>query len=171
IKDITVEKFTNSKQIMLHLRWQGGACEDIPVDIPPMYYEQIRYGNEIIEKVRALTKDHTNVQIASAFNHEGIKSAKGKAFTASMIQWIKYKHRIARPNLKGPEELTIKQVAKKFDVSTQVVYYWIKRKILDTRRLNQGSPYWIIIDSKKEQELLDQIRNSTRINRQSAQHP
>jgi DNA invertase Pin-like site-specific DNA recombinase len=171
IKDITVEKFTTSKQIVLHVRWQGGACEDIPVDIPPKYYEQIRYGNEIIEKVRALAKDHTNDQIASAFNHEGIKSAKGKPFTVSMIQWIKYKHRIAGPNLKRPEELTVKQVAKKFDVSTQVVYYWIGRKLLNARRLNHGSPYWIIIDSKKEKELFDRIRNSTRINRQSAQHP
>jgi len=171
IKDITVEKFTTSKKIVLHVRWQGGACEDIPVDIPPKYYEQIRYGNEIIEKVRALAKDHTNDQIASAFNHEGIKSAKGKPFTVSMIQWIKYKHRIAGANLKGPNELTVKQVAKKFDVSTQVVYYWIKRKLIDARRLNRGSSYWIIIDSKKEQELLDQIRKSTRINRQRAQHP
>ena len=171
IKDITVEKLTNSKQIVLHVRWQGGACEDIPIDIPPKYYEQIRYGNEIIEKVRALAKDHTNDQIVSAFNHEGIKSAKGKPFTVSMIQWIKYKHRIAGPNPKRPEELTVKQVAKKFDVSTQVVYYWIGRKILNTRRLNQGSPHWIIIDSEKEQELVDRIRNSTRINRQKAQHP
>jgi DNA invertase Pin-like site-specific DNA recombinase len=171
IKDITVEKLTTSKQIVLHLRWQGGACEDIAVDIPPKYYEQIRYGDEIIEKVRALAEDHTDDQIASAFNHEGIKSAKGKPFTVSMIQWIKYKHRIAGPNLKRPEELTVKQVAKKFDVSTHVVYYWIGRKILNARRLNQGSPYWIIIDSKKEQELVDRIRNSTKINRQSAQHP
>ena len=130
IKDVTVEKLTTSKQIVLHVRWQGGACEDIPVDIPPKYYEQIRYGNEIVEKVRALAKDHTDDQIASTFNHEGIKSAKGKPFTVSMIQWIKYKHRIAGPNLKRPEELTVKQVAKKFDVSTQVVYYWIKRKLL-----------------------------------------
>ena len=165
IKDITVEKLTTSKKIVLHVRWQGGACEDIPIDIPPKYYEQIRYGNEIIEKVRALAKDHTNDQIVSGFNHEGIKSAKGKPFTVSMIQWIKYKHRIAGPNLKRPEELTVKQVAKKFDVSTQVVYYWIRRKILNARKLNQGSPYWIIIDSKKEQELVDRIRKSTRINR------
>ena len=171
IKDITIEKFTDSKQFMLHVRWQGGACEDIPVDIPPKYYEQIRYRNEIIEKVRALAKDHTNDQIASAFNHEGIKSAKGKSFTVSMIQWIKYKHHIAGPNLKRPEELTVRQVAKKFDVSTQVVYYWIGRKILKARRLNHGSPYWIIIDSKKEKELVDRIHNSTRINRQSAHNP
>jgi len=170
IKDITVEKFTTSKQLVLHLRWQGGACEDIPVDIPPMYYEQIRYGNKIIEKVRALAKDHSNNQIASAFNHEKVKSATGRPFTAGMIGWIKYKHRIAGPTLKGPEELTVKQVAKKFDVSTNVVYYWIKCKLIDARKLNKGSPYWVTIDSRKEQALFDRIGNTTKINRQSAEH-
>lgn len=171
VKDITVEKLTSPKQIALHIRWQGGACEDIPVRIPPNYPDRIRYPNKIIKKVRELAKDHTDGQIASIFNQKGIKSAKGKPFTISMIQWIRYKHGILGPNFKRPEEYTVKQIAKKFAVKPQVVYYWIKRNILNARRVNQGSPYWITIDSEKEKELVEWVRNSVKINGQYVKHP
>jgi dsDNA-specific endonuclease/ATPase MutS2 len=34
VKDITVEKLSDPKQLVLHVRWQGGACEDIRVNLP-----------------------------------------------------------------------------------------------------------------------------------------
>src|SRR5205809_5622451 len=35
IKDITVEKPLRPKQLLAHIRWQGGACTDICVQLPP----------------------------------------------------------------------------------------------------------------------------------------
>jgi DNA invertase Pin-like site-specific DNA recombinase len=155
IKDITVEKLTTPKQVVLHIRWQGGACEDIPIHIPPNYPDQLRYPNQIIKKVREFAKKLTDEQIASTFNQKGIKSAKAKPFTFSMIRWIRYKHQIPGPNLKRPEEFTVKQTAKKFDVSPDVVYGWIERKVVTVRRVNHRSPYWITMDSQKEKELAE----------------
>src|ERR1022692_2835142 len=34
IKDITVDKPANQKQLMAHIRWQGGACSDVTVQLP-----------------------------------------------------------------------------------------------------------------------------------------
>ena len=168
IKDITVEKLPQPKKLILHLRWKGGACEDIPIDIPPNRADQIRYQTEIINKVKTLAEDHTDEQIASVFNQEGIKSAKGGVFTFSIIRWIRYKHRISRSTFKSPEELTVKEMAKKFAVSPGVVYYWINRNVITARRLNQKSPYWISLDARKEKELFQWVRNSVRIKK--AQH-
>ncbi|MFC1816143.1 recombinase family protein [Thermodesulfobacteriota bacterium] len=163
IKDITVEKLDRPKQVMIHIRWQGGACEDIPISIPPSYPDRIRYTNEIIKKIRKLAKTLTDEQIASTFNQKGMKSAKGKPFTSSMIQWIRYKHHIPRPNLKRSEELTVQEVADKFAISTSVVYYWIRHNIISARRPIPGSPYYITIDSQMEKELYDWVYNSIRI--------
>jgi DNA invertase Pin-like site-specific DNA recombinase len=171
IKDITVEKLPTPKQIVLHLRWQGGACEDIPITLPPKYCDQLRYPNEIVQKVKKLANTLTDEQIASAFNKDGLKSAKGKPFTFAMIRWIRYQHHIHGPNLKRPEELTVKQIAKKLGVSPYVVYYWIERKVITARRLNRGSPYWITMDAKKEKELVEWVRNSVKINDRCTQHP
>lgn len=73
IKDITVEKPVDAKQLVLHIRWQGGAMEDIPVGIPANYADQIRYGDHIIDRVRELSQSHTEAQIADLFNAEGLK--------------------------------------------------------------------------------------------------
>jgi len=36
IKDITVEKSAVPKQLAVHIRWQGGACTDRSVQLPPI---------------------------------------------------------------------------------------------------------------------------------------
>jgi DNA invertase Pin-like site-specific DNA recombinase len=56
IKDITVEKLPTPKQVILHVRWQGGALEDIPVIVPPNRADQIRYPEEIVERVSAMAR-------------------------------------------------------------------------------------------------------------------
>jgi DNA invertase Pin-like site-specific DNA recombinase len=171
IKDITVEKLPIPKQVILHVRWQGGAVEDIRVIVPPNRPDQIRYPGKIVERIRGMARDHTDTQIASTFNQEKIKSAKGTTFTPSIIRWIRYKHRILKPSLKRPNELTVTEVAKKFAISRYVVYYWIEHQIVPTRRLNATSPYWITLSPSKERELSEWVKNSSKINKQRSQHP
>lgn len=165
IKDITVEKLTTPKQVVLHIRWQGGAVEDIPVIIPPNISGQIRYPGKIVERIRILIEHHTDAQIASIFNQEKIKTAKGGTFTANIIRWIRYTHHIDRPSLKRPNELTVREVAKKFAISCHEVYYWIKHKIIPTRRLDAKAPYWITLSPGKEKQLSEWVKNSSKINR------
>ena len=52
----------------------------------------------------------------------------------SMIQWIRYRYQIPAPVLKRPEELTVQEVARHFEVGTGVVYYWLKTGQLAARR-------------------------------------
>lgn len=170
IKDVTVEKSNIPKQIILHVRWQGGSCEDIVVRIPLDYPDRIRYSNKVIQRVKKLAKKLTDGEIVSVFNEEGTKGAKGKPFNVSMIRWIRFKYHISGPNLKRENEVTVKEIAKKFSISSNVVYYWIERKILDARRPTPGSPYYISIDSEKEKELSDWVCNSYKINSQRAKH-
>jgi DNA invertase Pin-like site-specific DNA recombinase len=170
IKDITVEKLPTPKRIVLHVRWQGGAVEDISVVLPPSRADQIRYSEEIVERIRRLIKNHTDAEIANIFNQEKIQSAKGGNFTPASIRWIRYKRGICKPDLKCPGELTVAEVAKRFDVSRHVVYYWIERKIVKTRRLNATSPYWISLDSGTEEQLSEWVKNSPKITKQKTRH-
>jgi transposase len=80
-----------------------------------------------------------------------------------MIKWIRHRHGIPAPQLKGPDEFTVQQVCDRFGVSRYVVYYWIEREIVEARQLKQGSPYWIKLTPAKEQELADWVRESSRI--------
>jgi DNA invertase Pin-like site-specific DNA recombinase len=163
IKDITVEKPLRPKQLLAHIRWQGGACTDICVQLPPNIADRVRYPAAVVDRVRHLAQSLPDGDIADCLNQEGRVSALGKPFTGSMIQWIRYRYQIPKARLVRPEELTVQQVAERFRVSPNVVYYWIDRGVIQARRLNAGSPYWITLNEAGEQKLQDWVRNSCRI--------
>ena len=170
IKDITVEKILNPKKLILHIRWQGGAVEDIHCDLPRRIQDRIRYPEKFVNRIRELARDRTNAQIATVLNQEGLKSSTGKPFTPSMISWMRFKHGIPSPRLKRPAELTVKEVAQQLDVSTGVVYYWIRNGYLEARRIQDGYPFWITLTAEKEKELRDRIKASYRLKKRVAQH-
>jgi len=170
IKDITVEKILNPKKLILHIRWQGGAIEDIHCDLPQRIQDKIRYPDKFVCRIRELARDRTNAQIATVLNQEGLKSSTGKPFTPSMISWMRFKHGIPSPRLKRPAELTVKEVAQKLDVSTGVVYYWIRNGYLEARRIQGGYPFGITLTAEKEKELRDRIKASYRLKKRAAQH-
>jgi DNA invertase Pin-like site-specific DNA recombinase len=168
IKDITVEKLPHPKQLLVHIRWQGDACSDICVQLPANIADQVRYPAAVVDRVRHLAQTLPDGQIADRLNGEGHVSALGKPFTGSMIQWIRYRYQIPKAKLVRPEELTAQQVAERFRVSPNVVYYWINRGVIQARRLNAGSPYWITLNETDEQKLGDWVRNSSRIPMESS---
>ena len=163
IKDITVERGKHERNAMLYIRWHGGVCEQMKVEIPPPRPEQIRYKADVVDSVRELARHLPDAQIASTFNEQGTVSAKGLRFTAAMVKWIRHKHKIPAAELKEPGEMSVKEVAAKFAVNPTVVYYWISRGILKTRRVNNGSRCWISIDAEKENELIQRVRESTKL--------
>jgi hypothetical protein len=163
IKDITVEKSAVPKQLVVHIRWQGGACTDRSVQLPPNVADRVRYPAAVVERVHELAQSLPDAQIAAQLNREGHSSAKGRPYTAKIIQWIRWRYQIPPATLKKPEELTVQQVAQQFGVSTGVIYYWIEHKIITARRLNDGMPYWITLKPLDEHKLRDWVRNSSRI--------
>src|SRR6267378_2888647 len=54
IKDITVNKLVEQRQLSVHIRWQGGACTDLFVQIPPSAAGRNRYRSPIVDRIRDL---------------------------------------------------------------------------------------------------------------------
>ncbi len=162
IQDITVEKPERGKAI-LHLRWQGGQCETLDVELPRPSAERWRHSESLVQRVRELARDYSDTEIATQLNAEGLKSNKGNPFTRSSVSWIRNKHAIPPVDKKQPGERTVQEVSQQFGVSPGVVYYWIAHKIIPARRLNNGSPYWIMINPQKKRELEKWVRESNRI--------
>jgi DNA invertase Pin-like site-specific DNA recombinase len=166
IKDITVEKREKSKQITLHIRWQGGACSDLNVQLLPSRADQVRCPEHILTRVRELVLNGLrDRQIAEQLNQEGRVSPRGKAFTIDSIRWIRWRYRVLVGQLKRPEELTVKQVAKRLGVSIHVVYYWLARGVLTARRLHANGTLWITLSAEKTRELRERVTSSVKIQR------
>jgi DNA invertase Pin-like site-specific DNA recombinase len=167
IKDITVNKLIEQRQLSVHIRWQGGACTDLSVQLPPKAADRFRYPSAEVDRIRELARRLTKAQIADQLNREGRRTPKGLSFTAKTIHWICWRYEIPPAQLKKNEELTVQQVAEQFGVGIGVVHYWIKHHIIQTRRLNERAAYWITLNTEDEQKLREWVRNSSRIHSDS----
>jgi DNA invertase Pin-like site-specific DNA recombinase len=167
IKDITVKRFKDSREIRINVRWHGGALENITIPLPDRY-DRWRHSESTINEVTLLALELTDKQIAEVLNQRRLKSNKGNSFTVKSIKWIRHKYNIPSPQLGTPGELTIKEVMKKFDVSCNIVYYWIKHDIVAVRRVDGSRILWITIDTVKEDELQQWVNNSTKIKKVKA---
>ena len=163
IKDITVEKSPQQKQLLIHIRWQGGTSSDLPVQLLPNMADRMRYPAALVDRVRELAQSLSDAQIVHHLNQAALVSAVGKPFTVSMIKWIRHAYKIPAAQLKHPDELTVHQLAERFAVNPNVVYYWIEHGLIQARRLNSGAPYWITVREGDEQKLRDWIRSSHKI--------
>ena len=163
LKDITVDKPSPAKQLLLHLRWQGGASTDLTVQLPLPIADRVRYPAAVVDKVRDLAQGLPDAEIGNRLNQEGHVSPKGKPYTTRIVRWIRWRYQIPPVTLQRPEELTVPHVAQHFGVNKYVVYYWIKRSLIQARRLNHRMPYWITLTGSDEQRLRDRVRNSTKL--------
>ena len=163
IKDITVEKRCAERKGLLHIRWQGGAVEDLSLELPLAAPDKVRYPETTVSRVRSLATTMTDSEITATLNQAGLLSAQGKPFTLSMVKWIRYRHNIPKPSLKEPHELTVGEVAAHFKVKPGIVYYWIERGHLPARNLGPGTPYWITLTAEKQTHLRSWVDDSKRI--------
>jgi DNA invertase Pin-like site-specific DNA recombinase len=162
VDDITVERHEGS-DAMLHVRWSGGACDDISIVLPARMSDRLRCPRERIDEVRRLAVTRDDHKIAEVLNKSGKQSSHGRPFTKSMIAWIRFKHNIPAVNLKRPGELTVGEVAARFGVRTGVVYYWIEHQIITTRQQRPGRPHWICLTPDKERELNEWVQRSKKV--------
>jgi DNA invertase Pin-like site-specific DNA recombinase len=166
IKDITVVKGPERKQLQLQIRWQGGATEAVELQLAPNRADATRYTATVIDRVRDLARERDDTDIAALFNSEGRTSSTGKPFTAEMINWIRFKHRIPSPS-RPPGTLTVKQVCERYGVSMHVVYYWIGRGHIAAQQRKPGVRYAITITDAADHSLREWVATSLRISPRS----
>jgi hypothetical protein len=163
IKDITVEREAGSRRVLLHIRWQGGACEELATEVPPRHVlSQEPYSAEMIERVRSLAQTLSDREIAERFNSEKLQSITGRPFTGGIIRWIRTSHRIATEDTRQPHEFTIDEVAAKLGVHRNTVSRWIRIGLVRARRRTSVSPFWVLITPAKEKELIAHVRARAR---------
>ena len=162
IKDITVERDAESRRVQLHIRWQGGACEELTVDLPPRHFLQPEsYTEEMIERVRSLAQTRSDREVAKALNSEGLLSVTGRPFTRGMIRWIRTAHGVSTMDARRPHEFTVNEVAEKFGVHRDTVRRWMGKGLVNARRRTSVSRRWVLITPEKENELRALVRSWT----------
>jgi DNA invertase Pin-like site-specific DNA recombinase len=150
IKDVTVDKHVELGKAVAHVRWQGGATEDIPIALPPPQWERARCPAHIVDRIRELAANHGDTDIARVLNSEGHKPPKRDTFTAVSVGNLRRSHHIASPGGR-PGEVTVADLAKRLDTSRDQVRALIADGRVTGRKA--GRRYWIDMSATTENAL------------------
>lgn len=94
---------------------------------------------QTVEFVRTLSGTMTDNQNVAHLNEAGLRTPEGRAFTVDSIKWIRYLNHI--PALSNHHKgLTVKDVAERFEVGVDTVYYWIYHGVLHAEK---AAPGWL----------------------------
>lgn len=156
INDITVTKEKQTKTLLLNIRWQAGATQQVQVKLPLNYADKLRYSTQIVDTVRTLTIQYADDRkTIELLNQQGLLSATGKPFTKDMIEWIRFKHRIPCSQPKAENEFTVAQVQQMFNISRHMVYYWIQRQYVVAQK--KAHNHFLVTITPECKERLEQM--------------
>lgn len=162
IEDVTVTCQPLDPDVHLGIRWRNRHSELIHTKkaLPPSITR--KHVPDTVERVEELSKTMSSTEIANHFNKIGYRTPEGRTFTESSIAWLKYRYKIPSFS-KNENELTVKDVATRFNVSTTVVYYWLETGKLQGSKKGPGWPWRITIDVSTENDLRSYVETSTKI--------
>lgn len=81
-----------AKRAELTLRWRGGALSELAVALPRQAPPTIRTSEDTLALVRRLAVHQPDAAIAGILNRQGRTSARGQAFTASIVSSCRAVH-------------------------------------------------------------------------------
>jgi hypothetical protein len=162
IADVTLTSDPHGPEVRVGIRWQSGAAEEHTVTRPHTAGEARRTPPEALELIRRLGPHRSNAEIATELQAAGLRTGTGKAFDERIVCGLRSRYRVPAASALRDGELTVSQVAEHLGVSTNLIYHWITRGQLATRR-GYHNHLCIPFPPQVEQQCRDRIRNSAHL--------
>jgi hypothetical protein len=151
IQDVTLTKL--DRTVRTQVRWPTQACSTLEVPRPTPAYVIRRMTPEVVDRVRQLAPDHTDIEIAERLNQEGYRSGQGGAFTASQVDWLRSAYGIKRGCPLGPAagstgqrgdgRYSTQAAAAVLTVTVYTIADWCKSGKLDGVQVTPRGPWWV----------------------------
>lgn len=84
------------RQTRIAIVWHTGATSEL-VAMRLTTGNKLRTPEEVVQTIRELAAHMTDVEIAIELNQRGLKSGKGRAFTADSVGWKRLQFQINKP--------------------------------------------------------------------------
>jgi DNA invertase Pin-like site-specific DNA recombinase len=162
INDVTLTR--REDDIHLGVRWQTGAVSDLAIPRRKRVDEIWRTSEEVITRIRALATHHTDRQIATQLNAEGLTTGVGQEFNWVRVRRVRVKYQIPtgcpempNPKEKGPRgdgRYSTKTAAQLLNVSIGTINNWCRRGKLDSAQEIPYGPHWIMLTP----EIIERLR-------------
>jgi DNA invertase Pin-like site-specific DNA recombinase len=166
IKDVTLCRGETTVQVAI--RWQTEACTVLEVPRPRRSCEVRRTDPVVVAKIKVLSLDHTDSQIASLLDQEGFRSGTGSRFTRNIVAQLRCSYSIVSGCPEAPKacaegyradgRCSAKSAGEMLNVNVSTIADWCHSGILDGIQSAPYAPWWI----KLTPEIIAGLRKPTR---------
>jgi DNA invertase Pin-like site-specific DNA recombinase len=140
LEDVTLRK---EEKVIAQVRFRGGALKSLEVPLPLPFYVLSRTRPEVVEAIDELLGDHEYREIVDLLNERGLRSGDGRAFNVHILGWICKQSglRSRRQRLRDKGMLTIKEMARKIQVTDLTIINWRREGRIIGYRSNYRTEY------------------------------
>jgi excisionase family DNA binding protein len=158
VKGVSLKR--DGREIMIGIQWRSGMIETVRVhnDNTP----NAMMVPTVLEKIRSLSVDHLDSEIAEVLNGEGYRTARNHQFNAGIVRQLRGRNDIKKSHAGEPEYYTPPQLARLLGVSDATVVKWCKRGKLVAHRQGRQCTYWIKLSRAELSNLRESHSKKTR---------
>jgi hypothetical protein len=125
IADVTVLPEPDPDKVRIAVRWHTGATDEILTTRPLPPGPASRTPAAAVELIRGLGPTTSNDDLVAELNTAGLHTGHGRPFDIDAVQWVRHLHNFPVPSPYLDGELSVTDAARRLQVSTGTVYYWI----------------------------------------------
>ncbi len=159
LDEVVIRVDREAKRAELTLRWRGGAMSELTVALPRQAPPKIRTDEDTIALLRRLAVHHPDAAIAGILNRQGRTSARGQAFTASIVSSLRTHWKIACYQPGGaPADaapVSIIEAARELGVVASTVHRWVNDGFIPAEQTTAGAPWRIRLTDELRARFID----------------
>jgi excisionase family DNA binding protein len=159
LDEVIIRVDRETKRAELTLRWRGGALSELTVALPRSAPPKIRTDEDTIALLRRLAVHHPDAAIAGILNRQGRTSARGQAFTTSIVSSLRTHWKIpcyqpeSAPADVAP--LSIIEAARELGVVPSTVHRWVNDGFIPAEQTTPGAPWRIRLTDELRARFVD----------------
>jgi DNA invertase Pin-like site-specific DNA recombinase len=169
VQGIIANVDANSKEIVLLIHWAGGRHSELRVKKS----ETGKHGNctslDAIEVIRKMAGQFPDEEIASTLNRLRLRTGVDNAWNAIRVYSVRHRLQLPAFDAYRPQnQITLKEAAKRLNLSPPSVRKMIDEKILPASQIVECAPWQIpveALDAEVVQRVAANLRNRVRIPR------
>jgi DNA invertase Pin-like site-specific DNA recombinase len=168
IKDVALEKMTDSELVSLRITWQTGCVSEHLVRRRVQSYTNFTSTDSLEKRIRQLAKTGMfDREIAETLNKEHFISARGVPFQSNNLHLLRKRFGIQTAKINGIEDnpprwpdgtYSIQGAADALGITTQTVFKWLRNGRLTGLQNRAGQPWKVHLTAAKIRVLKSQVR-------------
>jgi DNA invertase Pin-like site-specific DNA recombinase len=161
--EVTVTVDSNTKEAILQIRFEGGACVRRTVPPPRRGWHIPATDEDTVALVRRLACHYNDSEIARILSRQGRKTATGLSFSRERVNALRQSRGIPTAPPPSPRAddsaqiMSLTEARGELGVSDVTLYRWLRDGFIAGFQLTPGGPWHIRVDAELRAKIVPEL--------------